>query len=304
MDKKYIYEIKLNDDTAPAKILRLVKPNCKVLEIGCASGIQSRILTEHLGCKVTGIEINAEAAQDARQYCEQVIVGDIEQISLEEHLQPHRYDVIIFADVLEHLKDPARVLEKIMPFLSDIGYLLISVPNIVHSSVIMEMINGKFDYHKYGLLDDTHIKFYTKKTLYCLLEKSGYVITNLDRVVGLDCNTQYCKTPYTAEDRNILHYIQKNNFECDTFQFVIKAYKVKNGSNSIYSELLETHEKYAEIEKKLKEKNDDYKQLESQLKWLTDQRLYKAFSVIKHAITFFRGKPKQVNQVSGTMPNE
>lgn len=282
MTKKYIYNIALDSETAPAKMLRLVEENQKILEIGCASGVQSKILTEQLGCAVTGIEINPDAASDARKYCERVIVGNIEQVDLAEHLPEQQYDIVMFADVLEHLYDPGKVLEKIKSVLSDDGYVLASIPNVVHSSVIFEMLNGNFDYRQYGLLDNTHIRFFTKKTIYQLFEKAGFVISHLDRVTCRDCDTEFGAASRGKEDQLILDYIRDRNPENETFQFIIKAYKAREGTQAEHSELLAAQEKIRHLEETLKEKELKIRQLNSALEWITTRPAFRFLKALRH----------------------
>ncbi len=283
MTKKYIYDVTLDSETAPAKILQLVEKNRRVLEVGCASGVQSRILEEQLGCTVTGIEINPEAASDARKYCKHVIVGNIEHIDLDEHLPERQYDIVIFADVLEHLYDPGKVLEKIKPALSDDGYVLASIPNIVHASVIFEMLNGNFDYRQYGLLDNTHIRFFTKKTVYQLFEKAGFVISHLDRVICRDCNTEFSTTSRGKEDQILFDYIHERNPESETFQFIVKAYKAREGTQAAHSELLAAQETIQHLEGSLKEKELKIKQLESALEWITTRPAFKFLKAFRRS---------------------
>lgn len=157
---KYRYELDLDSDIAPAHVVRMVGKNKRVLEIGCASGSQTKPLSQQFGCDVTGIEINPEAAEEARPYCKRLLVGDIERMDLNAELGDSRFDVITFGDVLEHLRDPKSILDKVRRFIDADGYVLISVPNIAHASVVFELMNGRFDYRSTGLLDDTHIHFF------------------------------------------------------------------------------------------------------------------------------------------------
>ena len=156
-----------------------------VLEVGCASGVQTRLFKERLGCKVTGIELDASAAEDARPFCEKLIIGNIETLEISKSLSSERFDTVVFADVLEHLYTPANALEKVRPFIKSGGDLIASVPNITHASICWEIAHGRFNYRKYGLLDNTHIRFFTKRTLSELFEAAGYRILSLDRVIKL-----------------------------------------------------------------------------------------------------------------------
>ena len=209
-----------------SKLLALVGQNKKVLEVGCALGYQSRSLKEIQHCEVTGIEIDAGAATHSGQYCEHIIVGDIETLDLGQQLHDSQFDVITFADVLEHLRNPTYTLQKVKPFLREGGYVLASIPNVAHASVIYEMARGRFEYRSLGLLDNTHIHFFTRQSIYQTFDKAGYLIVAIDRIRVPASDTEFKTIPETTEDRQFLEYIRQHNPENETYQFVIKAIPV------------------------------------------------------------------------------
>ena len=178
---KYSREINLGDsNAADTKIIHLVGKNKKVLEFGCAGGHMSKVLKEKCGCEVVGVEINAQDAEMARAYCKDVIVGDIEDLAWCEKLAGAQFDVAIFADVLEHLKRPERPLEKVREFLKDNGCVLVSVPNIANVSIRLELLSGGFEYEDLGILDDTHLKYFTLKSIINLIESAKLYVDSVD----------------------------------------------------------------------------------------------------------------------------
>ncbi len=180
----YGYEIDLqNEQTTAAKILKLVGRDRRVLELGMASGHMSRVMKENMGCTVVGMELDPEAAATGELYCERVIVGDIEQIDLETTLGEDRYDVILCADVLEHLRDPWKMLGMMRKFLAPGGRVVISVPNVGFNGLLAELCNGKFGYRERGLLDGTHLRFFTRREAELLLLSSGLVPQEWDQVL-------------------------------------------------------------------------------------------------------------------------
>lgn len=183
----------------------------------------SKVLKEQFACEVTGIELNREAAEKAKEFCSQVIVGDLENLDLSDLLEPNSFDVIIFADVLEHLKEPWTVLEKGARFLKNNGYVLASIPNIAHASIIVELLNGKFDYKPLGLLDDTHLRFFTKESICRLFEKCGYVIGLIDRVTIPPQQTEF-KTNMESIPGEVSDYMYRSSKEVETYQFIVKAF--------------------------------------------------------------------------------
>ena len=162
---------------AHAKIVQLVGNNKKVLDVGCATGLVARKLKQN-GCKVVGIEIDAYQADLAREACDKTIIGDVETMSLE--LTPLSFDVILMADVLEHLKEPLETLRKVSQFLSQEGFALIVLPNIAHLYFRFKLLTGQFDYQEKGTLDKTHLRFYTLKTARRLVTDAGFQVELVD----------------------------------------------------------------------------------------------------------------------------
>ena len=154
-------------------------PGSRVLEFGCAAGYVSRVLRDERRCRVTGFEYSPAMAQQAEPFCERVVVGDIEDFSLWERLTPP-YDVAMFGDVLEHLRDPEAVLRRCRDVLQPDGRLIVSIPNIAHYTVRLALLFGRFDYTQYGILDSTHLHFYTRKSLLEMLARTGYTVEHLE----------------------------------------------------------------------------------------------------------------------------
>lgn len=223
MLKEYVYQIDLNGEETAARFLRLVGRDKAVLEMGCSSGTQTRILKEQLGCRVTAVEINPEAARTAWQYAEKIIVGNIEQIDFERELDGRRFDVITFADVLEHLYDPADTLRKIKAFLKPDGCIIATVPNFAHAAIAFEMASGRFEYRKTGLLDDTHIRFFTRGSIYQTFEKAGFQLVSLERSFVKAEESEFAIKIASDADRAMLDYIRQNNPESETYHFIVKA---------------------------------------------------------------------------------
>jgi 2-polyprenyl-3-methyl-5-hydroxy-6-metoxy-1,4-benzoquinol methylase len=135
-----------------------VPAGSNVLDIGAADGSVARVMA-YAGCRVWGVEFDPEAAALAQEWCEDVIVGDLEQLDLKGALG-RTFDVILFLDILEHLKDPLSVLRNALSLLSDRGYVVISLPNVAHSAMRAQLLSGRFAYTEMGLLDSTHLRFF------------------------------------------------------------------------------------------------------------------------------------------------
>jgi GT2 family glycosyltransferase/SAM-dependent methyltransferase len=177
-------EIDLSADTIHSRSIQLIGHGKRVLEFGCATGYVSKILTEQFGCTVTGIEVNPDAAARARRRCHRVICGDAETLDYANELNGERFDVILFVDVLGHLKDPWAVLRKIKDFVKTDGYLVATFPNIAHATVALELLAGRFRDEPYGLLDDTRFRFFTRRSIQELFESAGYAIAQVTRIIA------------------------------------------------------------------------------------------------------------------------
>lgn len=202
-------------------VVDLVPPRSRVLEFGCATGYMSEVLASRRGCSVVGIELAPAAAEIARGRCEKVVVGDAETLDLREALGGDRFDAILFADVLEHLRDPAALLRAVQPFLAQGGGIIASIPNIAHGSVRLALLRGEFRYRDLGLLDSTHLRFFTRETIQDLFEENGYVIAQWVRQRLPVDQTEIAvpSGPIVDAVRSLL----ADDTEATTYQFVVRA---------------------------------------------------------------------------------
>ena len=219
---RYSYEIDLNADTTASRILHLVGQGKRILECGCGPGHMTRVLVEHFRCEVIGIEIDKEAAKEAEIFCHRVICGDLDILNLEECLGEKKFDVVMFADVLEHLKDPGRSLKQAHKILAPDGHVVVSIPNIAYAGLLADLLQGRFRYREKGLLDATHLRFFTAEGLRELLTKKGYFIATWDRIQVAPEDTEFgaCLEELPLVIREFL----LDGPEAMTYQFVVKAY--------------------------------------------------------------------------------
>lgn len=181
-EKSSLYEEKSEHyyNAANPNLLKHIKKEWKeVLDIGCSSGTLGAAIKEN-GTRVSGIEAFPEAAEKAKERLDHVILGDIEKIDLP--YEEEQFDCILFGDVLEHLFDPWAVIEKVKPYIKQNGVILASIPNVAHISVLAPLLAGNWTYTEYGLLDKTHIRFFTFNEMLRMFLKAGYVISKVDRV--------------------------------------------------------------------------------------------------------------------------
>lgn len=177
------YKLVTSPYGAHKQIVELVGHRQQVLEFGCASGYLSELLAAQ-GCEVVGIERDPEAKLAAQQHCRSVIAADLN--TLETIPFPFgSFDVLLFADVLEHLLDPAAVLRRFIPYLRSDGRVVVSIPNIANWTIRWELIRGRWNYTDNGLMDETHLHFYTRRTARELLESADLQIIHEDVTQGL-----------------------------------------------------------------------------------------------------------------------
>lgn len=169
----------LKSDYAPVGLLQMIEtPPKNILDVGCFCGGSGRWLKNKFpAVKVLGIEMLEKAAEIARQFYDQVLVGKFEDHDLTEY--QGKFDAIIAADVLEHMYDPWQVLQKLKPLLAPGGAIYISLPNIRNLNVLQALAKGEWQYEGAGILDITHIRFFTKKQALQMLEQTGWKPTEV-----------------------------------------------------------------------------------------------------------------------------
>lgn len=220
---KYDFELDLNSNNSLAKISRMINPSSKVLEFGPATGRLTRYLKKQKQCKVFIVEIDEESAAIAAKYAQDSIIGDIEKYEWLEKYKEEKFDHIIFADVLEHLYNPQIVLAKCATLLNTEGSILISVPNIAHNSVVIDLLNNQFNYRDTGLLDDTHIRFFTYYSLKNMINQCDLIINNEDAVIKRVGETEIRN--YFDNMPNSMKFFLKNRSLGDVYQFIFELKK-------------------------------------------------------------------------------
>jgi 2-polyprenyl-3-methyl-5-hydroxy-6-metoxy-1,4-benzoquinol methylase len=218
---RYDFEgIDLDSGSVHADVVTLVDEGSRVLELGPATGYMTHAFTER-GCTVVGIELDPEMAVNAEKFTERMIVGDIDRLDLEAELGEERFDAIVAADVLEHLRDPLQVLVELKKFLKPDGCFVISFPNVAHGSVRLSLLSGRFDYQDIGLLDSTHLRFFTRESFEDLLDDAELGLAVLHRH---ELNLDASEVPFDTE---VVPPEVRERLESDpdarTYQYVVKA---------------------------------------------------------------------------------
>lgn len=155
----------------------LIGSNKEVLDVGAGDGSLAEYL-QKLNCKVVAIEKDADKAIECRGKRIETLTWDVENgIRLDQ-----TFDIVLFADILEHLKNPSKVLRDAQLKLKKDGHIIASFPNVANWKIRLKLLAGNFDYTEQGILDTTHLRFYTRKTARELLESAGYEIEEVECV--------------------------------------------------------------------------------------------------------------------------
>lgn len=212
--------IDLESGSTHADVVLLVGENQRVLELGPATGYMSRAFKER-GCTVVGIELDPGMAEQAAPHLDSLIVGDLNHLDFEAELGDQRFDAIVAADVLEHLPDPLAVVRRLIPFLTDDGAFVLSIPNVAHGSVRLALLDGQFDYQDIGLLDRTHLTFFTRQTLEAMLDQAELGMAVLSRhELNLDASEVSFDADAVPDE---LRRRLDEDPDARTYQFVVKA---------------------------------------------------------------------------------
>ena len=224
----YNFELDLTTDNSLSIIVKyFLKENAKILEFGPANGRLTKYLKKNMDCDVDIIEIDEIAGKEASQYARRALIGpkygDIDNELWAEELNGEKYDYIIFADVLEHLKNPEKTLQLAEKFLKSNGALCFSIPNLAHNSVIIELFNNNFKYTEIGLLDKTHISFFAYNSIQDMVNKTNLEIVEERAVYGkvgdIEIRNYYDEIPYEVGEA------LKNRDYSEVYQYVFKLKK-------------------------------------------------------------------------------
>ena len=157
------------------QIANNIKPNATVLDIGAGSGVLSRVLNRlNKNTIIDAIEPNYFASEIGRKYYRNFYIGYAQDYLTE--ISNGSYDYIILADVLEHVVDPLEFLNEILRNSKETATVIVSIPNITFGAVRFALLNGHFDYVDSGLLERTHLRFFSKKTFASMLASTNFFI--------------------------------------------------------------------------------------------------------------------------------
>ena len=234
MDVKnnYVYSVDLNEQNTASYILEMVGNHKRVMEVGAGPGSITKLLINKLGCKVSAIEIDDDSVKSLKEYCDSVYQLDLNnQNWVAEVGSDSLFDVVVAADVLEHLNDPLSVLLNFKKLIKTDGSIIVSLPHIGHSVIYACLMDNDFEYRDWGLLDRTHIRFFCIKNMQQLFDDAGLKIINVKYVLRKPEYTEYAKR--WSKVSNELKKILKKNKYSDVYQVVLQAVPLEAAGTKI-----------------------------------------------------------------------
>ncbi|MBR8834993.1 MAG: class I SAM-dependent methyltransferase [Stigonema ocellatum SAG 48.90 = DSM 106950] len=254
-------EADLDENSSLKKMSRLVGENKRLIDFGCATGYLAQLLVNK-GCQVTGVEVNSKAAKVAEEYCEEVIVADLDFVSVAEIVPGQVFDVAVFGDILEHLRDPWKVLEETRHLLKPEGYVVASIPNIAHGAIRLALLQGRFEYMEVGILDNTHLRFFTRRTVEELFARCGYFVEVIERIKLPIFSGSHWIPPINKNsfNNNVINEIEQDE-DADTLQFVIQAFPL-----SLEGKYASLHQQYSTLVEQVDSSQNQLQEIHAELK--------------------------------------
>jgi 2-polyprenyl-3-methyl-5-hydroxy-6-metoxy-1,4-benzoquinol methylase len=219
---KYEYNPYLKGDNSASHILRMTNHNANVLEIGAGPGSITKLLINTLNCNVSAIEIDKTAIERLKKFCNSIYTLDLNNDSWPEQIiEKGTYDIVLAADVLEHLNNPLTALINMKKMIHDKGSVIVSLPHVGHNSIYACLLENDFAYSDSGLLDKTHIRFFGIKNMQALFDNAGLKIIDVGFVLRKPEDTELADK-WRKVPQSFKLLLEKNKFGY-VYQCVIKA---------------------------------------------------------------------------------
>ena len=222
------YQSGYYQNSNPDLLARIPLTGRDVLEIGCgAAGMARAYLARNPSAAYTGVELFETVARQAAEHLSDVLVGDIEQPSTMDALDRVRgdrlFDVLVCGDVLEHLHDPWRVLSQLRSRMAPGAVCVVCIPNVGHWSVLQQQLKGRWDYADAGLLDRTHLRFFTLETAVEMLQQAGWSMVDAKPRVLWPAETETAVSALAVVAQTMGLDPQKLRRDLSAFQWIIRA---------------------------------------------------------------------------------
>jgi GT2 family glycosyltransferase/2-polyprenyl-3-methyl-5-hydroxy-6-metoxy-1,4-benzoquinol methylase/glycosyltransferase involved in cell wall biosynthesis len=219
-DHRHVYQRSIDGSSndSLSLISEMVSAGDVLLDLGVGSGSLGKFLSQQKSVVADGVTFNPDEQAIAAQWYRQTVVLDLDDADLATVFQPGSYDCIVCADVLEHLKNPQRILESCRQLLKPHGRILVSVPNAGYCGLVAELMQGEFRYRTEGLLDNTHSRFFTRKSLKRFVRDSGFEIAAF-RVTRRSLSESEFRVPFDNFPPSVANYLLAMP-DALTYQFI------------------------------------------------------------------------------------
>lgn len=227
---RYEYRVDPRDESAAATVVRMVGTGKDVLELGAGPGSITRLLRE--GNRVTALERDEAALTTLAGRCDRVVRGDLSEPGWTALFGAgDRFDVIVLADVLEHLYDPWATLERATTLLRDGGAFVVSLPHVGHADVVASILGERFEYRPSGLLDRTHIRFFGVHDVQALFDGASLHLADAKFVLQAPGRTELGKAWHALdpETRSVL----ARRPHAGVYQIVVRAVRPVPGRRGL-----------------------------------------------------------------------
>ena len=196
----YDFPVDPDSDVAGAHVLSLVGNDKRVLELGAGPGSIARPLVDINGCRLTALEIDPASVRILKRFCEHVVLADLNDQDWPARLPECAYDVVVIADVLEHLYDPWTTLRRAQELVGPDGCVVVSIPHASHAAILACLLKGDFRYGDWGLLDKTHIRFFSLDNMQALFEGAGLKVVDARFVMRHPDETEFADVWQSLSD--------------------------------------------------------------------------------------------------------
>ena len=294
--------LKGEDNNCWSILYDLVQDGSRVLDIGCSSGNFGEVLIEEKNCEVVGIDISKEDIKKAEKKLSKAKELDVERDDLKEF---GKFDVIVLADVLEHLVGPVKVLDKLKKNLKPTGKILFSIPNMAHISTRLRLLEGEFRYTPTGILDNTHLHYYDEdEVLRIFTEAKLKIIEMRPTTLLFDDKIIYNRLEKLGLQASRKFFGHLKETKADIYQFVGVAEndpKVKGQKTKYIMPADELQKETQRLEKltqnhinnlniQIEEQKQAIEALRRQLQEITHSRTFRVAERLKNARSYFKGK--------------
>lgn len=224
-ENKYILadaDIVENENNALSLIASRIKPGATVLDLGVGSGALGRYLKTKSNCTIYGIDNNQKYLDNSNSSYDKLFNLDLDDCCLESLFKRDRFQYVIAADIVEHLRYPEKLIKQLKNIVDPNGQIILSIPNVSYIGVVAELLNGQFQYREYGILDDTHVRFYTRCSIQQLIADCGLNTLSIEPIYQPVHKTEFSALSLETIPHDLRQFIG-NRRDAFCYQYIVCA---------------------------------------------------------------------------------